>query len=209
MMPTATAVVRTPQELAPLIKAQIEFGDIAAEEAGMPHYRRAGGMLIEAKPGVRIDGRETFVDYCERVTQKSYSQCRRYMVAFQEQRRVARITSTRRNGENVLARTSPSLRAATGASQVGQGAPAASHLMARREWTAPVDDAVRIAREQQSRAAEDRATEQRRKQELARKLIQIGYRVLAQELHPDRMGGSRDAMTRLNEVRGRLNDVYG
>lgn len=202
-MPT-TEIARTPTELAPLIKAQIEFGDIAAEEAGMPHYRRAGGMLIEAKAG--LNGTETFKRYCERTTGKTYRQCKRYMVAYRE---VVQIENTRRSsGLASPPVLSTSLRAAQGQSQAGQSS-AAPNLQARREWTAPVDDAVRIAREQQSRAADDRATEQRRKQELARKLIQIGYRVLAQELHPDRMGGSRDAMTRLNEVRSRLNDVYG
>jgi len=67
-----------------------------------------------------------------------------------------------------------------------------------------VNEAVRASQERQK----IRAAEQKLKQELARKIIQVGYRVLARELHPD-LGGSKDAMTRLNEVRGRLNDVYG
>jgi hypothetical protein len=37
--------------------------------------------------------------------------------------------------------------------------------------------------------------------ELAMKLIDIGYKVLAMKLHPDRRGGSREAMERLNKVR--------
>lgn len=68
----------------------------------------------------------------------------------------------------------------------------------------PVNEAVRASQERQK----IRAAEQKLKQELARKIIQVGYRALARELHPD-LGGSKDAMTRLNEVRGRLNDVYG
>ena len=36
------------------------------------------------------------------------------------------------------------------------------------------------------------------------RLIDIGYRVLAKELHPDKIGGSREAMTRLNRVKERF-----
>jgi hypothetical protein len=39
--------------------------------------------------------------------------------------------------------------------------------------------------------------------ELARKVIDIGYRVLAKEAHPDK-GGSTETMRRLNAVRRRL-----
>ena len=39
--------------------------------------------------------------------------------------------------------------------------------------------------------------------QLGRRLIDIGYRVLAKELHPDK-GGSKDAMSRLGRVRDRL-----
>lgn len=38
---------------------------------------------------------------------------------------------------------------------------------------------------------------------LALRLIDIGYKVLAKELHPD-AGGSKDAMARLHIVRDRL-----
>ena len=39
---------------------------------------------------------------------------------------------------------------------------------------------------------------------LGQRLIAIGYRVLSAELHPDKRGGSREAMARLNRVRERL-----
>lgn len=58
------------------------------------------------------------------------------------------------------------------------------------------------------KAAEDRAKEQKRKQALARKIIDAGYRAVAKELHPD-VGGDTDAMSRSNEIRNRLKQVYG
>jgi hypothetical protein len=43
---------------------------------------------------------------------------------------------------------------------------------------------------------------------LARRLIDIGYKALAKELHPDK-GGSSEAMSRLGDVRRRLQMEYG
>jgi Ulp1 family protease len=39
---------------------------------------------------------------------------------------------------------------------------------------------------------------------LAFKVIDVGYKSLAQEFHPDKKGGSTEAMARLNRVRARL-----
>lgn len=48
-----------------------------------------------------------------------------------------------------------------------------------------------------------RAEERDAQRQLALQLIDIGYKVLARTLHPDK-GGSREAMARLNAVRDRL-----
>jgi hypothetical protein len=39
---------------------------------------------------------------------------------------------------------------------------------------------------------------------LGRRLVDIGFKELASELHPDKVGGSHDAMARLNRVRDQL-----
>ncbi len=207
---TALAEVETDREVArplsvlsPLIKEQIQLGDLAAEEAGMPYYRKAGGLLEEARIPVRIKGNETFEEFCERVTGKSIRQCQMYIRAHKEQ--VAAIEHARKNGKGrgrVQPKLSSSLREMEGRDN-------RSESYIEREWTAPVDAIAEAARKQQLKAAEDRQAEQQRKQQLARKLIDIGFRVLAKELHPDKMGGNKEAMSRLNEVRKRLMDVYG
>jgi hypothetical protein len=191
-------IVRTPEELAPLIKEQVALGDIASEEAGMPYYRKAGSLMLEARKPVKDLGEETFTEFCERVTGKSYPQCKRYMAAHEEQKREAnRIENARKKGRTVRPRPlSDSLQEVTGETSNGR---------VYREWTGPVDDFAERARAEQAK----RGKEQNRKQELARRLIDIGFKVLATELHPDKMGGSEDAMTRLNEVRNRLRQVYG
>jgi hypothetical protein len=49
-----------------------------------------------------------------------------------------------------------------------------------------------------------RREERKAEAQLGLRLIDIGYKVLARELHPDKVGGSREAMTRLNRVKDRL-----
>jgi hypothetical protein len=184
----------TPEQLAPLIKEQIELGDLAAEQAGMPYYRKAGGYMLQAKPSIALG---KFEAWCRQVTGKHESQCQLYIRAYKET--VAAITNAR-NGRQKTATAAPRLSNTLGEIR---GQPTSGRVF--REWTAPVDDAVDRARVEQLR----RGDEQKRKQELARRLIDIGFKVLAQELHPDKMGGSKDAMLRLNEVRNRLKQVYG
>jgi hypothetical protein len=50
----------------------------------------------------------------------------------------------------------------------------------------------------------NRVEEREAQRKLGLQLIEIGYKALASKLHPDKVGGSRDAMTRLNTVRDRL-----
>ncbi len=193
--------LRSPRELAPLIKEQVQLGDLASKEAGMPYYRKAGGLMEEARAGVKIEGKQTFTEYCEDVSGKSYSTCQSWIRAYNEQ--VAQIEDARKKRKRgSTLPLSNSLREMKGTSQAGKYRPF-------REYQKEVDKAAETARKQQLKAADDRATEQKRKQELARKLIDIGFRVLAKELHPDKMGGNKDAMSRLNEVRKRLMAVYG
>src|SRR5262249_13344800 len=53
---------------------------------------------------------------------------------------------------------------------------------------------------------QDRKKEARLEHALAMQLIDIGYKVLATKLHPDK-GGSASAMSRLNRVRQRLRQL--
>lgn len=72
----------------------------------------------------------------------------------------------------------------------------------RDKWRTQVKEVVdkvnvtRMAQEKQSKVDESKLMH-----ELAMKLIDIGYRVLAAKLHPDKRGGSKEAMERLNRVR--------
>lgn len=123
-------LIRTPAELAPLIKEQIQFGDVASQEAGMPYYRKAGGLLLEAKPGVKQEGKETFEGYCVRVTGKSTRQCKLYIQAYRE---IAKVKKLSKKGGSPPEKPSASLNELEGKRSSGR---------VFREWTAPVDAAV-------------------------------------------------------------------
>ena len=73
-------------------------------------------------------------------------------------------------------------------------------------WHEPVRQIIdRVDTETLNLKREDlkRADERDAQRKLALQLIDIGYKVLARTLHPDK-GGSREAMARLNAVRDRL-----
>ena len=76
----------------------------------------------------------------------------------------------------------------------------------RRDWTAPVDDIAERARRDAERLQDEHLSKEKERQaeyQLALRLIEIGYKVLAKELHPDK-GGTKDSMARLGRVRDRL-----
>ena len=187
---TAPVNVRPLLVLSRLIKEDLRNGDEAAEKASMPYYQAAGEKMLEAK-GQITDG--TFMDWCQRNFARGKSQCQLYM---------SLATRSIQNPARPPAESLREFQRARGWSrpttELERG-----HV---RDWTQPVDniiskldiDTLNIRRAEMKRAEEREA-----QRELALKLIDIGYKVLAKELHPDK-GGSRDAMARLNQVRDRL-----
>jgi hypothetical protein len=70
-------------------------------------------------------------------------------------------------------------------------------------WRAPVSELVERTKRLELEALSKRQ-EREAERKLALRLIEIGYKILSVELHPDKKGGSHDAMRRLNAVRVRL-----
>jgi len=76
----------------------------------------------------------------------------------------------------------------------------------KRDWHEPVKESIERAKREAERIREaelSRQQERDAERKLALRLIDIGFKILVKELHPDK-GGSRDAMSRLNRVRDRL-----
>jgi len=174
-----TSVARPLKTLVPLIREELEAGD----SAGIEHYRRAGEMLIEAKEQV---GHGDWRGWVDRNFHLSQSQAARYMKlveVHQNTRHRAFSTITEALGEQ---------------SRDARRGPA---------WHEPVQQiASRVNREALAKDTQDRAREAQLLHKLGHQLIDIGYKVLAAKLHPDK-GGSTEAMTRLNKIRKTLKEA--
>ena len=177
-----TAIARPLRVLVPLIKDDLKEGDAAAERAGLPHYRAAGEKMLEAKP--QLSGE--FEAWVRRNFKISSTQARRYMA-------LARTTEDRNFNRQPVTLTEA----------IGEQ----PRDVRRAKWHAPVAEIVSKAQINAVRWAQanlNRVEEREAQRKLGLQLIEIGYKALASKLHPDKVGGSRDAMTRLNTVRDRL-----
>jgi hypothetical protein len=174
------AIARPLHVLVPLIKEELAAG----AAAGVEHYRRAGEMLLEAKAGV---SRGEWMAWVERHFHLSRTTATNYM----------NLAAATRNTRGLVI---PSLQQFV--------APNRAARVEQRPWHAPVNeiltrriDVDKLAEERQSREKEQRLI-----RDLAYQLIDIGYKVLATKLHPDK-GGPSHAMARLNRVRTLLRNA--
>ena len=184
-------VARPLKVLAQLIKDDLEQGKAAAERAGLPHYRAAGEKLIEAKSQLPHG---EFVQWVERNFTVTIRHARRYMD-------LAKATQATEKG---LA--SPFSSLSDFVRQTSDPNYNKPHTVRPTAWFEPVKQVVeKVDTETLNLKREElkRADERDAQRKLALQLIDIGYKVLARELHPDK-GGSKEAMARLNAVRDRL-----
>ena len=176
-------VARPLRTLERLIKDDIEAG----EKAGMDYYRSAGEKLNEAQDG-HFDGNTSgFWRWAEKSFGKSKATIRVWM-ALGAHKASKRFKTLEEVEQKVFGYPRGGVRP-------------------RRDYVPVIDEVVEKARGDARRlAAQDeltRAQERDAEAKLGMRLIDIGFRVLAQELHPDK-GGSRETMARLNRVRDRL-----
>ena len=170
----STTIARPLNVLVPMIREELQAGN----DAGLEHYRRAGEMLLEAKEQVRHGDWTKWID---RNFHVSHSQARRYMMLARE------MENTRRRA------IPPNMQAITEPDR-------ASRVVAPT-WHEPVRQITNRVNVE-ALASEERARKQEQQliRQLGNQLIDIGYKVLATKLHPDK-GGSTEAMGRLNRVR--------
>lgn len=178
-------LARPLKTLEKLIREHIEAG----ERAGMDYYRTAGEELNEAQEG-HFDGDAAgFWRWAEKSFGKSKAQIRIWM-ALGSHKASKRFKTLEEVEEKVF------------------GYPRSSAgPRLRRDWVSPINEVAERARAEANRLAQEeeltRAQERDAEAKLGMRLIDIGFKVLARELHPDK-GGSREAMARLNRVRDRL-----
>ena len=184
-------LARPLKALVPLIKEAFE----QAETAGMPYYRKAGTLLLEARDG-SFDGRTAeFYAWAERSFGRKKTQVRNYINLVLHE---TKPTRARETDFSEFSSMNDFRRRGLGHENKPTIYP--------KPWHDDVKPSIERARREAERIREEHLTRQQERteeQKLALRLIDIGYRVLAKELHPDH-GGSRDAMTRLSRVRDRL-----
>lgn len=179
-------VARPLKVLVPLIQADLKQGREAAKRAGMPYYQAAGEKLLEAKGQMKHG---EFMPWVARNFAIKDRQANRYMALAEHVANSPRATNF------------TSLRGferETGRAPVDNFGKTSWHEPVKQIIDRVDTETLNIKREELKRADEREA-----QRKLALQLIDIGYKVLARTLHPDK-GGSRDAMARLNSVRDRL-----
>jgi hypothetical protein len=184
-------VARPLSVLVPLIKKDLNDAQVASVHASEPYYRAAGEKMIEAKSQM-LKGE--FGPWIKRNFNIGYQHAERYMT-------YARATAGTQNQR---------LRGFSEVMREEGGDPTYGKVVRKQEWHDPVKHLInKVDVETLNLRREDlrRADESRAQKELGLQLIEIGYKVLAKKLHPDK-GGSREAMARLNAVRNRLRNVY-
>jgi hypothetical protein len=187
---TRTNVVRPLRVLEAEIKVHIDAGDAAAREAAEPHYKKAAPLLIEAKEGHFAGDTAGFYDWGQKKFGKSRTQIMTWTAYAGE------------GGHNRLKSLHETKYEKKDRGGLGWTKPVS------RDWTQPVDEIAERARRQAFRLAQEdaltRAEEREAERQLADRLIDIGYKVLAKELHPDKMRGDKSAFQRLGRVREKL-----
>src|SRR5271166_895862 len=178
---TTTEIMRPVKVLIPLIRADLKAG----HAAGMEYFRAAGEKMLEAKPQLNCG----FATWVKTTFNLGYTQAQEY---------IALYLATQGKQNSAIAEfgnLDQFLR------YRGRNRPSAGRV--RRDYQPDIDRIAARAREEQERRSKEsdsRAQERKTQMKLLLKLIDIGYKVLAKELHPDK-GGSTDAMTRLQTVR--------
>jgi len=185
-----TTTTRPLKVLVTLIQKDLQAGRDASERAGMPYYQAAGEKMLEAKAQIKHG---EFQAWIKRNFKISVSHARRYMALAGSEKKLASSFSS----------LSDFIRKETGNTTYNL-----PHTVRPKEWHEPVKtivNSVDTERLNIKREELKRADEREAQRELALQLINIGYRVLATKLHPDKnKDGSKAAMWRLNAVRDRL-----
>lgn len=190
-----TQVARPLKVLVQLIREDLKRGDEmaaqAAKAAGGPYYTAAGAKMLEAK-GQMPHGE--FTDWISRNFKIGIRHAQQYMSLAR-----ATLDLEKRGATRISDLTSFREAVRTHTTNVNYGKPASWRVDVKENIQHAREDAFRLAREANLSRQQERDAEHK----LALRLIDIGFKVLVKELHPDK-GGSKDAMSRLSRVRDRL-----
>jgi hypothetical protein len=176
-------VARPLKVLIPLIKEDLSQAKEASERAGMPYYRAAGQKMIEAKPQMPHGEFGSWIKL-------------HFNIGKQHAHRYMKFASATRDNEKSRTRDFSSF---SDFMRKEGGDPGYGRVVRKQSWHESVKEQIQRAREEQRKQSDEKQALIK----LANRMIDIGYKILAKELHPDR-GGSREAMAQLNKIRDNL-----
>jgi hypothetical protein len=178
----------------PLIKEELALAQANARMASLENYRHVGEYLWEAKKQVPKGEWGGWLSANFKLTART---ARTYMDLDNEMRHREVFSDEQDENLKPASNFQPrEFKTLSEFQQPGRG----SH---QPEWHAPVQQVITQNIDLLRQRQQDKEKERRLMKVLALQLIDIGYKVLATKLHPDK-GGSREAMQRLNRVRDLL-----
>jgi hypothetical protein len=183
----STQVARPLSVLIPLIKQDLQQGSDAAKAASMEYYRAAGEKLLEARASPKMQGQ--FTSWVKRNFSISMQTASTYMS-------YARTTSGRQNSGSPEFSSLNEFHRVTGSSQFRE-------VRTKQAWHEPVKASIEQAKQRAAIIEEQQLDAKREREEMVKlclHMLDLGFKILSKELHPDK-GGSRDAMARLNAAR--------
>lgn len=180
-------IARPLKTLIPMIQSELQQGN----DAGHEHYRRAGEMLIEAKDQVGYGGWNKWLT-------KNFDLSRSTAAVYMQWARVHEDNLSRGARQPTFASLGEMRGDTDRRREERQSSQHQRFQRVLRDVTRDrdtftqerqrVDDEIQICRE------------------LAVKMIDAGFHVLAKKLHPDH-GGEKEGMMRLNRIRDELKSV--
>jgi hypothetical protein len=188
--PTTTEkrIARPLRVLAPLIQKELEQAKDAAAKAGLPYYRAAGSMMLEARLSYTDEqiAAGEFNAWIKRNFGIKKFQASQYM-KFAEQAGLGAASALDATSlSDFIRRTS----------NPNYNRPTADETA---EKVRRVDAEMLNFRQ----AEADRNAERDAERAMGLRVIEAGFKAVAREVHPDR-GGSVEEMARLNKVRTRF-----
>jgi hypothetical protein len=179
--------------LIPLIKDDLA----AAEKAGVEYHIAAGQKLIEARYGGKMSHGQwgPWLKVNFKFGQKTAS---RYMALAGATKNQIGQSDQFRNLDEFRLETEPSYVRYREKQKKSR----------KRKWAGDIREKVKRARAEAAALEREKLTRKQQREmerKLAIRLIDIGYKILSVELHPDK-GGSHEAMLALNAVRARLKE---
>ena len=165
-------VTRSPSELVPLIQEDLR----QADEAGLPYFRAAGEKMLEAKEQIKHG---EFGKWIERNFKISKVQASHYM-NFAKAMKDEKLTGVNFSSLKDFIRQKPKKPPPPEAPEI--------------DWKAAYQKRV-------NKANVERLSDRKVDREIALQLVDEGYKALAVKFHPDKPGGTTEAMARLNKAR--------